>query len=262
MAQNFYCIYVYLAEKNRAQFESEYGKYFDEIIFVDLKDPQFQNGFYEFSGYQNGLTALSWFHETIYNIILINDTFMNGHISLCRTIVLRYLLAALSEIKGLSILGIPNRTVEQSFLHSVSTWCFALRLRKGDIKEFDFTCGYAGQYDALDKLETIYPAQRALIHKWLYPSSFFRGWHNAPYFYDIRAEDHKRKSISILLEHQFISYNADKIASVHSLSSLQSSYRDKIYSIVRLLDRAHLNYRKITFRMGCLVRFLLRSYLR
>ena len=259
MAQNLYCIYVYLTEENRAQFEAKYGYYFDEIMFINLKQDNFQRAFFEFSGYQKGLEALKNIQEDIYNIVVINNTFMEGHTSLCRNMILRYLIIALSEIKDSSVIGIPNKIVEQSFSHSLSTWCFGLKIRKEDIEGFDFTCGYTGQDEAVQKLDTNYPKQHAFINNWLYPSSFLRGWHNAPYFYDIGVEDYRRKSISILLEHQFISYNGSKIVSVHSLSSLLSHSRRKIYSIVRLLDRAHLNYKKITFRMGCLVKFLFNS---
>ena len=255
MAQNLYCIYVYLTEENRTQFKADYGYYFDEIIFINLKIDEFQSAFFEFSGYQRGLSALKTIHEDVYNIVMINNTFMDGHISLCRHMMLQYLRLALSDIKESSVIGIPNKIAEQRFSHSVSTWCFGLRIRKEDIERFDFTCGYADQDDAVGTLDTIYLKQRALINDWLYPSGFLRGWHKAPYFYDIKVGDYRRKSISILLEHQFISYNDSKISYVHSLSSLLSRSKHKIYTIVMLLDRAYINYKKFAFRISCFVKF-------
>ena len=258
MAKKLYCVYVYLKEINRTKFQNDYSHYFDEIIFISLEHRNFQQGFFEFSGYQKGLSELKRFEEDIYKIIFINSTFIEGHIWFCRNFMLRHLISAQVMTKHSSIIGIPNRIVEESFSNSVSTWCFALKIKREDISGFDFTCGYIDQSDALKKLKYSYPHQLAFINNWLYPSSALKGWYKAPYFQNINSTDYRRKSISILLEHQFITYNANKINDVYPLSSFLGSFKTVIYFMVMLLDRINLNLTKIAFRIGVFIKKLCR----
>ena len=49
---------MYIDEENKYKFQRYYENVFDQIFFVNLSSKNYQNKFYEFTGYQEGLKIL------------------------------------------------------------------------------------------------------------------------------------------------------------------------------------------------------------
>ena len=73
---NIYCVFVFVDQKAEDLFKVRYKSYFREILTININNQNFQENFFEFSGYKFGYDLImnNYTHRNK-KIVFINDTF-------------------------------------------------------------------------------------------------------------------------------------------------------------------------------------------
>lgn len=247
---DIYCVFVFFDQKAEDLFKVRYESYFSEILTININSQYFQESFFEFSGYKFGYDLImnNYIHRNK-KIVFINDTFINGHLSYTAKTMLKNVIRILKQNDDKCLAGICKKNLLVSSKFYVSTWCFGVCINDKDKQNFDIFCGFRDTNELLRSNLLDQNGFREKVMDWLNPSSILRGWHNAPYFEKLNANQCDRKFVTIFLENYLPIYNKLFLGYPLSVGMTKNFIHDVNCKFALLLDRFYINLNKLFKRL-------------
>jgi hypothetical protein len=219
----------------------------------------------EFSGYQEGvLRVISAIDAHLFKpqqikIIFFNDTVISGHFyPLFRAVLIEMLDGRNQLVDSPVFCGLQMPTSQEIMKVSgnkpySSTWIFSIIGNVEAVKGFRFyEDNEIGELDFKNLFINLPSDYKNVILDWINPKSFFRGWYKALPGRSLDSFIHNKKILTIYLEHSLPRKLCQSGFVIRDISLKMTIFNKFKIKVLRLIDKIHINYLKLSFRIKCL----------